>query len=132
MCKYRDIIPSKVSNIFIINVLKLSLENNYFSFEDDICLQTSGTAMGTKVAPTYASLLMGFLEDKLFSNIIRVNDFSLTAVQIEKSWLRYLDHCWIIWNENYGNQDTFHYHLNNLHSSIKVTKESNPIQLFIS
>ena len=46
--------------------LQIILENNNFSFNKSFYNQTKGTAMGTKVAPTYATLVLGFLEEKLY------------------------------------------------------------------
>ena len=37
-----------------------------FSFNKSFYNQTKGTAMGTKVTPTYATLVLGFLEEKLY------------------------------------------------------------------
>jgi hypothetical protein len=124
---HKDKIPAKFTKDFIMNSLKMILENNFFSFEDNIYLQISGTAMGTKVAPTYASLVMGYLEEKLYSNIIHT--FPLTANFINSSWLRYLDDCWIIWKKNYGDFTLFEEILNNLHPAIKFTKEMNNTSL---
>ncbi len=54
---------------FIIDGLKLVLENNIMTFDNKYYLQINGTAMGTKMAPTYATLIMGFLELKLYQKI---------------------------------------------------------------
>ena len=63
--KRRDIIPERFSNTFILSWIDLVLNNNnFFRFVNDTFLQISGTAMGTKMAPTYAILVMGFLENK--------------------------------------------------------------------
>ena len=55
---------------FIINGLKIVLENNIFAFNGLFYKQIKGTAMGTKVAPTYASLDIGYMEEILIINII--------------------------------------------------------------
>ena len=49
--KYPDELPNRISKKFIINSIKLILENNSFCFNDTYFLQTKGTAMGTKFAP---------------------------------------------------------------------------------
>ena len=40
------------------------LKNNYFEFNGQVKQQTSGTAIGTKFAPTYASIFMDNVEGK--------------------------------------------------------------------
>ena len=42
---------------------KLVLKNNVFEFNNNYYLQIQGTAMGTKMAPAYANLFMGKLEE---------------------------------------------------------------------
>ena len=51
------------------------LKNNFFEFETKIIQQISGTAIGTKFAPPYASLFMDRIE----------NDF--LESETVKSWL---------------------------------------------
>ena len=41
------------------------LTMNNFSFNDNHYLQIHGTAMGTKMAPSYANLFLGFFEATL-------------------------------------------------------------------
>lgn len=64
-------------------------------FNDIIYKQKVGTAMGTKVASPYATLVLDYLEEKLFSNI---QDYYVTFIR--KSWRRYLDNCFIIWDNS--------------------------------
>ena len=64
--------PNQLRNIskeFIIKALAIVLECNEFTFDTKNYIQIRGTAMGTKVAPTYATLVMGFLEIKLYRQI---------------------------------------------------------------
>ena len=44
-------------------LMKLVLENNTFEFLNAKYLQTSGTSMGTRMAPNYAILFMSQLEE---------------------------------------------------------------------
>ena len=50
-------------NASIIQLLNLVLSLNNFTFNGDHYLQVGGTAMGTKVAPSYANLFMADFED---------------------------------------------------------------------
>jgi hypothetical protein len=51
----------------VIQGLKLVMENNVFQFDDIFCHQQNGTAMGTSVACTYATIFQGAYEE---TNII--------------------------------------------------------------
>ena len=50
-------------NSYIIELLELVLTNNHFEFNDKYYHQISGTAMGTKLAPSYANLFMTTFEE---------------------------------------------------------------------
>ena len=51
----------KISEDFILGAVKLILEKNVFFFNDSYYRQLKGTAMGTKMTPVYATLVLGFL-----------------------------------------------------------------------
>jgi hypothetical protein len=53
---------------FLIRLLKLVLEGNIFEFNGEFWRQLLGTAMGTRVAPTYANVFMNFLESKMLED----------------------------------------------------------------
>ena len=73
-------------------------------------LQIHGTAMGTKMAPSYANLFLGFFEANTLKN----------APFQPHTWLRYIDYIFMIWTEGLDNLKIFDY-LNNIHSTIKFT-----------
>jgi hypothetical protein len=50
------------------------LKKNNFTFNGDHYLQINGTAMGTKMAPSYANIFMGKLEKQLLESSIVVLD----------------------------------------------------------
>ena len=60
--KYPELIHSILNKFFILKALKLFLKNNDFGFNEKFFHQITGTAMGTIVAPTYSTLVMGYLE----------------------------------------------------------------------
>ena len=92
--KYRHILPKYIPNKTILNTLLLFvLENNFFEFDNQIYKQIFGTAMGTKMAPPYANLFMGILEEE---NILN-SKFN----QYLKLYLRFLDDIFIIWNRRF-------------------------------
>ena len=55
---------------------------NNFEFNDQNYLQRGGTAMGTRLAPSYAILFMGNFEEK-FDNIVIE-----TTSYLQKYWLK--------------------------------------------
>ena len=64
-----NLLPRNISTVPIINSLKIVLEYNTFTFDTDYYIQIRGTAMGTKLAPAYATLVMGYLEIRLYQQV---------------------------------------------------------------
>ena len=122
------VISNRFSDVFILSSLELILKNNYFRFGDEIFLQISGTAMGTKMAPTYAILVMGFLEEKMYTRIKAIYNDQI-ADKIICGWLRYIDDCWIPWKGSYGPIASFIQILESLHPSIRFTLEISDLEL---
>ena len=50
------------------DLLGIVLQQNYFQFADKMYHQIQGTAMGTKMAPSYANVFMAELEETLIEN----------------------------------------------------------------
>jgi hypothetical protein len=69
------------SNESLIQLLEHVLKFNNFMFNGEHFLQISGTAMGTKMAPSYANIFMGRLERRLLYYSPRTH----------LSWLRFID-----------------------------------------
>ena len=65
----------------ILELLKICLENNDFTFNDEWFLQVGGTAMGKKFAPNYANLFIAKWEQEALSKCPKQPQF----------YLRYLD-----------------------------------------
>ena len=75
--------------------------------------------MGTKFAPTYATLVLANLEEKLYVQTkIKFGDR-----YIKDNWKRFLDDCFILWTKGEENLKTFHSVLNELHADLKFTIE---------
>ena len=71
---YREVLSSTPEDnlerhhIFVlICLLEIVLKNDTFEFDNKFYKQLQGTAMGTKLAPTYANLFMGKLEHEILS-----------------------------------------------------------------
>ena len=96
------------------DLLKIVLEQNYFQFADKMYHQIQGTAMGTKIAPSYANIFMADLEEKLLDNYP-------TKPLL---WKRYIDDILCIWPRPQPELDYFLQYLNEAHPTIKFTHES--------
>ena len=118
--KYPEKKQSRFSNDFILEAIKFVLENNTFCFNNDFYKQIKGTAMGTKFAPIYSTLSIGYLEVKLYEKVTQVfgDEFGLYFIS---NWKRFLDDCFVPWTKSVGDLQTLHDILNNLHRDINFT-----------
>ena len=107
--------PSNVNpkNETLVELLKMVLSKNNFQFNGNNYLQIGGTAMGTKVAPSYANLFMRKLEEQLLKS------FPLKPTV----WYRYIDDIFFIWEHGEDNFKNWFKHLNSSETPIKFTEE---------
>ena len=84
---------------------------NNFTFNGGNYLQVGGTAMGTRLAPSYANLFMGQLEEKFLKN----------APYKPKLYLRYIDDIFLIFTGSQSELDEFINFMK--HRTIKFTAE---------
>ena len=77
--------------------------------------QISGTAIGTKFAPTYASIFM----DEIETNFLDTQEFKLLV------WFRYIDDVFFIWTHGKEKLEEFLKDFNKYHPNIKLTHEFN-------
>ena len=54
--------PEILHNKFITEGIEIILNNNFFQFNNINYIQTLGTTMGTKMAPTYETLTLAYLK----------------------------------------------------------------------
>ena len=98
----------------IIKFINLILHNNIFRFANGFFLQKIGTAMGTRMAPNYANLFMGDLEDEIIKN------YPLKPL----CWYRYIDDIFFIWTHGREELDKFlEYANNNRHGMVFETSD---------
>eukprot|EP00105_Crassostrea_gigas_P004177 XP_011417314.1 PREDICTED: uncharacterized protein LOC105320883 [Crassostrea gigas] len=95
----------------LLKLLEHVLKLNNFMFNGEHYIQISGTAMGTKMAPSYANIFMGRLERNLL----------LRAPFKPLSWLRFIDDIEMKWVENRDCLNDFITFANSFHNSIKFT-----------
>ena len=84
--------------------------------------------MGTKVASTYATLVLGFLEE-INTKKIRTEKGKEFAKYIEDQWKRYLDDCFMFWQNSHGDLDLFENMLNSPHKELKFKIQTSCVQL---
>ena len=104
-----------------IYIYKVILTLNNFQFNNDHYLQIKGTAMGTPVAPSYANIFMGTL-DQIITSL--PNNAILPG-----SWVRYIDDIQFIWLHSPRSLTKFHTQMNTTHPTIKFTLESSPDEI---
>ena len=69
--------------------------------------------MGTKMAPSYANIFMGDLEERLL----------LSSLKQPLSWFQFIDDVDMKWTHSDKEIDDFLKHANSIHPSIKFTHE---------
>ena len=106
----------QVSLLSIQKLLRAVLHMNNFEFNKKHYLQIGGTAMGTKLAPSYANIFMGRLEKKLLAKAATLGLKLLL-------YLRYIDDIFIIWDQGADNLEFFIKLANEFYHTIKFTAE---------
>ena len=97
--RHPETLENRFSKSFILEGIQLILENNTFCFDDINYKQVKGTAMGTKFAPIFATLTIGYLEETLYREIKNTfgTDF---GNYFENNWKRFLDDCFVPWTKS--------------------------------
>ncbi|XP_070581465.1 uncharacterized protein [Ptychodera flava] len=103
----------------LIEMLEFILHHNYFVFHETFYLQKHGTAMGSKVAPSYANLAMGKIE----KSILHGHDFK------PQRWKRFIDDVRFIWIHGLTKLHNFLQFCNQIHPTIKFTMEYSSLSL---
>ena len=97
----------------LVEFTEIVLKNNNFEFDERHFVQKLGTAIGTRMAPSYANIFMDKLERQLISN----------ALIKPHTWWRYIDDIFIIWTEGEESLKDFINYLNGAHRTIKFTSK---------
>ena len=103
----------------LTELIDIVLKNNVFEFNNNYYLQIQGTAMGTKMAPVYANLFMGKVEEQLIE---------LGKPHI-KLWKRFIDDIFVIWTGSKSEFVTYMTIINQIHNTIKFTHELSETEL---
>jgi hypothetical protein len=121
--EHPDILHNRFNEKFVLDSIEIILTNNTFQFDNRNYLQLLGTAMGTKMAPTYATLTLAFLEINLYQAIKEKYGDEIEK-NFKNGWKRYLDDCFIFWDQKWGNITDFFSLLQNLHPKIDFTMDN--------
>lgn len=113
-------IVRNIPTSLILDLLRIVLQHNTFSFKKELYLQLVGTAMGTKVAPCYAHLVMSYLEKDLFRRCQTLFGHEQTE-RIKSVYFRFLDDIFIVWDSQFGELDSFLDLVHALHYNFKFT-----------
>ena len=81
----------RFSKAFVLESIKIILENKNCSFKDEFYRKISGAAMGTTFAPTYATLIMEHFEFHFY--ICELKWGKEFQEFILENWSRFLDDC---------------------------------------
>ena len=104
----------RVPTAFFMTLLHYVLTFNIFIFNGSHYIQEWGTNIGTKLAPTYANIFMGWLEEKLLSTWIGLMPYL---------WRRYIDDILFFWRHSEEELIQFLTFVNRAHATIKFTAE---------
>ena len=98
----------------VTSLLEHCLSNNHLQFGDKFYRQTSGIAMGSRVAPPLAIIFMNSLE----------RQYNSTAVNTPDLYMRYIDDVLGVWTSGPENLRDYLHHINSTHPSISFTIET--------
>ena len=104
-----------MKKLLICRLANLVLTKNYFSFNNILYRQIQGTAMGTRMAPSYANTCMKYAETQLID----------TSPKKPKLWLSFIDDIFMIWGHGRYALEDFKHLANNIHPTIKFSFNSN-------
>lgn len=129
LLKLPNAIPGRISIDFILLAIDLILKNNIFKFNNASYSQIKGTAMGTKFAPSYATLVLGYIEEvKLYPKMENVFGVELASF-FKSNYKRYLDDCFFIWRDIQNSLNIILEIFNNLDKNLEYTMEYNDSKL---
>ena len=97
----------------LCSLISFILTHNNFVFDDHDYLETSGTAMGTKMAPWFANIFMASTEQTF------INSSPLTPL----FFVRFIDDIFMIWTHGSEELEQFTTRANSTLPSIKFTTE---------
>ena len=114
MFKYRELLLFDPN--FIIKLLHINVNNNYFEFATLIFHQISGTAMGAAFSPTIANIFLSVI----------IRRFLETQNHTPLLLTRYIDDIFMVWTHDTDSLNVFLQQLNKFHPSLSFTHQYSP------
>ena len=103
--------------------MEFILTKNFTAFDNELWQQITGTSMGTKMAPPYACLTIGFLEETVLFPTLLPSKFSKEECErIIELFFRFMDDGTSLFPK-YSSKEILLELLNSMHPSIKYTVE---------
>ena len=115
-------LSQQIPKDFILKAISIVLKENTFQFDGKNYKQVQGTAMGTKIVPTYATLVMGYLETRLYEKYGQRYG-NCDKEEVIRLFKRFLDDCFLMWKKTEEELDEFQKLLNVLNPKIQFTME---------
>ena len=103
-----------MKKLLICRLANLVLTKNYFEFNKKLYRQIQSTAMGTRMAPSYANIFMKYIELQLIE----------TSPKKPTMWIRFIDDILMIWSHGKQALEEFKQLANNIHPTIKFSFDS--------
>ena len=116
ICKAYDIFYKNnppIPTNYLKEMLRLILKENSFQFIGKDYLQTHGTAMGTKMAVSFANIFMAMIETEIINH----------CTKKPLVWKRYIDDVFSLWDTNLEEVNAFIEQANRYHPTIRFTAE---------
>ena len=107
----------------IVHLARLVLEMNNFQYREQLFVQVKGTAMGTRIAPSYANVFMGCLEESILATGPGGRTLSFYG--------RIIDDVFGVWLFGEDTFRRFVEHANSLHKYINFTYSIGPSVNFL-
>ena len=99
--------------VFHLDLLKFVLKNNIFELDSLIFMQTCGLTMGTKLAPTLATIYIKHIKE----------NFLMGKKLRPELWFRYIYDVFMVWAHPLNEFHAFLAEINNMDKRIKFTAE---------
>ena len=99
----------------IFKLLKVVIDQDFFTFNESTYRQDTGLAMGSPLSPFLADLFLNQIERDIISKLPHFKQVS--------GWFRYVDDILVIFSGSEQDIETFHQSLNSIRPSLKFTIE---------